>query len=186
MKISKNQIYNLSLLVFAVLVLFTPVGTAVKVWVNRLVAVSPSRTPEEHRENIGSYHWDLRTQDGGIYDFSNARDKVVLINFWATWCPPCIAEMPALHRLYKDYGNKVVFLFVTGEDPETVREFLRRKEWDIPAYFPLTSAPEKIYSSSIPVTWVLNKKGNIVIGKKGVAAWDSDEVRDILDGLIAE
>lgn len=186
MKVSKNRIVNLFLLVFAVLLLFTPVGTTVKVWVNRVVAFSPSRIPEEDRDNIGSYRWDLRTSDGGIYDFNDARGEVVLVNFWATWCPPCVAEMPALHRLYEDYKDKVVFLFVTGEEPEVVEKFLVRKGWDIPAYFPVTGVPEKMYSSSIPVTWVLDKNGYIVVGKRGAAAWNSDKVRDMLDRLIVE
>lgn len=184
MKISRQQFYNLALLLFAVLILFTPVGTTVKIWVNRLIAFSPSETPVEKRENIGSYHWDLKSLEGKVYDFNAARDKVVLVNFWATWCPPCLAEMPDMQRLYESYGDKVVFLFVTGEEPEKVKAFLRKKEWDLPVYTPMTKVPEKMYSESIPATWILDKKGNMVVQKKGAADWNSDKVKAILDRLL--
>ncbi|MBC9795284.1 TlpA family protein disulfide reductase [Sinomicrobium weinanense] len=186
MKISKQQMSNLALLLFAVLILFTPAGTTVKIWVNRLIAFSPSETPVEDRDNIGSYNWDLRSADGKIYDFNAARDKVVLVNFWATWCPPCLAEMPDMQRLYESYGNKVVFLFVTGEDMGEVKEFLGKKKWNLPVYTPMTRAPEKMYSSSIPATWILDKKGNMVVQKKGAADWDSDKVKALLDRLLQE
>ncbi|WP_268224263.1 TlpA family protein disulfide reductase [Sinomicrobium oceani] len=187
MKLTKSRIYNLLLLIFVVLMLFTPVGTTVKIWVNRIIAFSPSPVPDQDRERLEGYHWNLKTMEGGLYDFNEARGRVVLVNFWATWCPPCIAEMPALHRLYDSYGDRMLFLFVTGEDPETVEKFMKAKGWEeLPVYFPVSKVPEKMYSSSIPATWVLDKSGNIVISKKGTAAWDSEKVRQMLDQWIAE
>ncbi|UGU15034.1 TlpA family protein disulfide reductase [Sinomicrobium kalidii] len=186
MKTKKQQLYNLALLLFAVLVLFTPVGTTLKIWVNRVVAFSPSEILAEERDNIGNYNWNLRSLEGEVYDFNTARDKVVLINFWASWCPPCIAEMPDMQRLYKQYGNKMVFLFVTGEEPEKVKTFLKEKNWALPVYFPVSKVPEKLFSESIPATWVIDKEGNIVIRKKGTANWDSAKVKNILDRLLQE
>ncbi|RAV27516.1 TlpA family protein disulfide reductase [Sinomicrobium soli] len=185
-KISRKQLYNILLIAAAVIVLFTPVGTTVKVWLNRVMAFSPSEIPDGKRENIGSYRWDLQSIDGEIYDFNTARDRVVLVNFWATWCPPCIAEMPFLDELYKDYGDRVVFLFVTGEERDVVRRFLDKDNWNIPVYFPVSQVPEKLYSRTIPATWVIDKEGNLVMAKKGAADWNSDSVRAVLDRLLRE
>ena len=110
----------------------------------------------------------------------------MFINFWATWCPPCIAEMPDLQELYNDYGEKITFLFVTNEDRETVSSFFTKKEYNLPAYQAIQKAPEQLYSRSIPATYLINKQGEIVINKTGAASWNSKKVRSQIDQLLSE
>ena len=54
---------------------------------------------------LSNYNWTLRDISETDFDFNTAKGKVVVINFWATWCPPCIAEMPSLDLLYQNYKN---------------------------------------------------------------------------------
>ena len=107
-------------------------------------------------------------------------------NLWATWCPPCVAEMPEFQELYSDYKNKVSFLFIAQDDKIKVDEFFLKKGYDLPVFYENSAAPKEFYSKSIPKTFVLNKKGQIVISETGVANWNNVSMRNLLDQLIAE
>ncbi len=188
MKISKNQLSNLGLLVIIALFLFTPFRTNVSVLMNRLISFSPSTISESNRTILSNYNWNLKKLDNTntSYNFNAAKGEVVLVNLWATWCPPCIAEMPDLQALYNEYGDKVTFLFVTQESKEKVQSFLDKNEYTIPVYKPLTKTPDELFSRSIPATYLIDKNGAIVIDKKGAANWDSNSVKEELERLLAE
>lgn len=128
--------------------------------------------------------WQLQRADGTPVVFSDLEGKVVFVNFWATWCPPCIAEMPQLQKLYNDYGNQVEFLFISNEKSGTINAFMKEQGFTLPAYIPVTQYPNDFETSSIPTTFIINKKGEIVIEKKGVAQWNSTWIRGILDALL--
>jgi len=111
---------------------------------------------------------------------------VVVVNFWATWCPPCVAELPSLVKLYADYGDNVRFVLVNNEQPQKVSEFLKKKNYSVPVYFEKSRTPEVLRSKSIPATYILNKSGKIVVDEKGAANWDSESTRNLLDQLLEE
>lgn len=185
MKITRPQIKNLIFLVLIVVLLFTPVGTTFKIWINRVISFSPSVVDEDERKKINDYNWKLMSVNGEKYDFATAENnKVVFINFWATWCPPCIAEMPDLQALYNDYADKVDFLFVTNDKNEVINKFMEKHNYDFPVYKQLTQAPEEFNYSSIPITFLIDKKGEIVISKSGSADWNSEKVRTTIDKLL--
>ena len=104
----------------------------------------------------------------------------------ATWCPPCVAEMPSFLKLYEDYGDKVDFFFVANDKKDKVTAFLQKKGYEFPVYFEKSRGPELLSSNSIPATFILNKSGEIVVDERGVADWNSDSTRALLDTLIAE
>ena len=158
----------------------------IQIFVNKLLAFSPSVNSEDDRELIADYNWVLERNNKDRLEFPNLKNKVVLVNFWATWCPPCIAEMPSFELLYRDYKDKVEFLFVSSEDHETVRGFLNRKNYSIPAYRPLSEAPEPLNGNTLPTTFLIGKNGAIVIEKVGAADWNSEKLRETLDKLLLE
>ena len=131
-----------------------------------------------------TYNWKLQNVDGIVFTLHDFKDKVVFINLWATHCPPCIAEMPDLQKLYNDYGSKVEFLFVSNEEAEKVNRFMTKKKLSLPTYKPLSQYPDDFETSSIPTTFVVNKEGEIVIHKVGLAKWNSQRIRKVLDALI--
>jgi len=88
--------------------------------------------------------------------------------------------------LYNDYKEKVVFLFVTNDDWETVQKFLTKNNYHLPIYNPLTQPPKELISNSIPTTYVINKQGKIVVQKTGAASWNSKTTRKMLDKLLKE
>ncbi|MEM7187807.1 MAG: TlpA disulfide reductase family protein, partial [Bacteroidota bacterium] len=108
------------------------------------------------------------------------------INFWATWCPPCVAEMPSLQNLYDEYGDRVDFYFVSMESEEKINKFMEKKGYNFPVYIPKQQIPQTIRGNSLPTTYVISKKGGIVVDKVGAADWDSRATKELLNGLLAD
>ncbi len=102
------------------------------------------------------------------------------MSFWATWCPPCVAEMPSMKALFEDYKDKVTFLFVTNENWNTVSKFYKKNNYNFPTYNQLTNAPKELESSSIPATFILSKDKKIVIDKRGAADWNSESYKKVI------
>ncbi len=187
-KLNKSQKGNLLFLALLLVFLFTPIGKLAKIYINRLLAFSPSVENVEDQQTLTSEDFDVRLQslNGQQLNFVKFQGEVTLVNFWATWCPPCIAEMPSLQHLYNDYGDKVNFVFVTNEDRKTIQAFLAKHEYKLPVYQNLQSWPAQLEHSSIPTTYVIDKKGAIVIDETGAADWNSKSTRELLDSLLAE
>lgn len=131
-----------------------------------------------------TYNWRLRDIEGNTYRLSDFSGKVIVINFWATWCPPCVAELPDLQKLYSKYGDRIAFLFVSNEEVDVVEQFIKKKDYTIPVYLPITEYPSDFDTNSIPTTFVLSKKGEIVVRHTGLAKWNSTRMSGILDALI--
>ena len=149
-----------------------------------LALISPSVISEEKREFVTDYKWIIEDLNGNSINFDTSKEKVVLINFWATWCPPCIAEMPSLHKLHDDYKDKVDFYFVSNEERDVLTEFLNKNNYSFNVHIPKSKYPEAFDVSSIPRTFLIDKQGNIIIDKTGAANWNSEKVRTTLDKLL--
>lgn len=123
--------------------------------------------------------------EGKIVTSAAVQGKVVLINFWASWCPPCRAEMPSLNNLYlalKD-DSRFVFLFV-NEDEDTNKglNFIKKNNLAIPFYQQNTVSDE-LFGGTLPTTIVLNKEGEIVLKHEGMADYDNQQFIDQLKSL---
>jgi len=182
MKIKKKTLSNIAFVIIIGLLLYPPT----KSYFIRLVSFSPSVENVKDQKELTNYNWQLKGLNTQNIDFNTLQDKVVFINFWATWCPPCVAEMPSMQKVYDDYKDKVAFLFVTNENWGKVSKFYKKNGYDLPTYNQLTKSPTLFESSSIPITFVVNKKGKIVIRKTGAANWNSKKTRKLLDDLIAK
>lgn len=166
------------------LLLIPQTGRPIKIFLNRLVAMSPNVTEEANRNKLVSYDWKLQSHSGENINFNSFKGKKVVVSFWATWCPPCIAEMPSLQALYDDYGNEVSFLLVTNEQKHVVDEFMTDREFDLPIYYSLSSPISELESQVLPTTFIINEAGEIVVKKIGAADWNSQEVREVLDASV--
>lgn len=149
-----------------------------------LAKFSPSVVDKEDRVTLTDYNWQLVDEHGLGYDFNQAKGKVIFINFWATWCPPCIAEMPSMEKLYQAYKNDVVFLFVSGESQDVISKFKKKNDYQFTVHSSITTNPKSLETSSIPRTFLIDQQGTIVIDKTGAADWNSKTVRKVLDGLL--
>ncbi len=180
----KGKIVNILLLLFLGVLLFTPIGFHFKVFVNRLISWSPSEIAVEDQQILDNYNWYLDDGTGRMYNLRQARGQVVLINIWASWCPPCVAEMPDLNELYRDYGDDVIFLFVARDQQVKVDEFMAKNQYNFPVFYEKSTAPDQLQTSSLPTTFILNKKSKLVVVEKGAASWNSKATRAMIDGLL--
>ena len=108
--------------------------------------------------------------------------KPVLINLWATWCAPCIKEMPSILRLRDKIGDKVDFYLLSYEEPQKINTFEQKMDTGLPLYsYDETQLPADFQTTVIPYT-VLLKDGKVVFDKTGSTEWDSEEmVRNLLE-----
>lgn len=112
-------------------------------------------------------------KDGNKVKLSDLKGKPVVLNFWATWCPYCVDEMPEFEKMYKKYGDEVHFMMINSTDGyrETVdiaKEFLSEYEYTFPVYYDLNlEANNAFYVNSLPVTFFINKYGNVVTYTNG-------------------
>ena len=116
--------------------------------------------------------------------------KPILINFWATWCPPCKSELPDFDRVYDDYGEDVVFMMVNMTDGsrdtvESASAFTADNGYSFPVYYDCDLDAAYTYgASSIPMTVLIGADGNIVGGQVGVLT--EEQLRIILDTELAK
>ena len=180
MKFTKKTIYNIAFVIIIGLLLYPPT----KVYFIRLISFSPSVITDDKQEKLSDYNWNLKGLNTANIDFNETKNKVFFVNFWATWCPPCIAEMPSIQKLYDDYKDKVTFIFISNENWTLIDDFYIKNSYNLPTYKTLSKVPEQLKSNSIPATFIIDKKGNIIIDKKGPADWNSTKVRELLNKLI--
>lgn len=187
MKRSVVTILLIVLLVGAGTYFFTPLGPKVRGYAGRLWSKNAVALKTDRQVSDDAYGWRLTDTHGNPYNFTQEKGKVVFLNFWATWCAPCLKEMPDIQRLYDDYGDKVGFVLVTEEDTAKVRTFLQKKNYTLPMYFTnKADIPDELASKSIPTTYIIGKSGKIAKAETGAMDWSSDEIRSLLDGLLAE
>ena len=182
----KKHWSNLLFGIFLILMLIPATRTPIQVTVNRVFSFSPSIISEDKQENLNTFEWQLIDLEGNEINLSNSKNEVILINVWATWCPPCIAEMPSLQELYADYKDQVDFYFVANDKPEAVKKFLAKHKYNFPVFMQASNAPNQLQSNSLPTTFLIDKKGNIVVSKTGAANWNSDQFRAKLDELLGQ
>lgn len=184
MKITKPQRSNLIFLIIIAVIFFTPLRGYIQVFVSKAKMVIMAPSIDDDGSVISNFDWKLKGINTGDYDFESAKGKVVFINFWATWCPPCRAEMPSIQKLYDDYGDKMEFVFLTSEEAAKVNSFLDKNNYNLPAFNSYNNWPSEFEVSSIPATFILDKNGKIVIHEVGALDWNSDTIRKLLDELL--
>lgn len=171
---------NILLVVFIVLLFIPQTGKPIRVFFHRLMSFAPSVEDSDSRERVDLSGWLIKDQNGKIVSVEGFKDKKILINYWATWCPPCIAEMPDLQALYEDFGEDVVFLFITGDESDRVNKFMTSRNFDFPVYYYFTQVPALLSSNKLPTTYLIDENQEIVIEKIGAAKWNSEKVRELL------
>ena len=121
------------------------------------------------------------------FDTEKLKGKVLFINFWATWCPPCRAEMPSIQKLIEKFkGNdKVAFLIVEIEsNVEGTHAFLKENNLQLPIVYPASDIPNNWLGGSIPSTVILDKNGNLAVKKEGMYDYSDASVQEFMQKLI--
>ncbi|MEG0371057.1 MAG: cytochrome c biogenesis protein/redoxin [Clostridium sp.] len=123
------------------------------------------------KEEVHPSDFTLKDQYGNVHTLSDYKGKVVFLNFWATWCPPCKKEMPDIEKIYKEYGKNsgdVIILGVAAPnmgdegDEESIKEFLNDAGYTFPVVFDNGgSVMGEYYINAFPTTFIINKSGSV-------------------------
>jgi len=132
-----------------------------------------------------SWNWSITDKEGRSGSFSSLRGEVIFLNQWATWCPPCRAELPSIERLYQQYGSRVKFVILTSEDPAKVLEYIEKHGYTFPVYFG-SAGGSNLETRSIPATVIISRDGKIMVKKNGAFNWSARKIRKLIDGLLKQ
>jgi thiol-disulfide isomerase/thioredoxin len=153
-----------------------------------IVAVSAEdpQTLTPMSEDVVAPEFDLQGPAGEPQRLVDHRGKPIILNFWATWCPPCRAEMPSIQRAHEtvaDEGISVIAINV-GEDAETVARFLEETPVDFPIPIDIDSEVVQSYPvKGLPTTFVIDPQGRIIYSATGEREWDDPVLLDKVRAL---
>lgn len=118
----------------------------------------------------------LEDVNGNRVSLSEFKGDIIFINVWASWCPPCIAEMPTIETLHENVDSRENIRFILlsmDEQRQKAVDFIENREIEVPYYFPASPLPGKLHSPYLPTTYVLSKEGQIIYKKEGIADYSS-------------
>lgn len=130
------------------------------------------------------YTLKFKDLDGKAMGMDSFKGKAVFLNFWATWCGPCVAEMPGIQELYdKTKNQNIVFALLSNESASKVKDFVAKKKFSFPIYIYKGALPDLYKTSGIPATFLISPKGKLVLQHVGSAAWNDPKSMDYLRRL---
>ncbi len=160
-------------------------------WVVYLTFFAPrNRRPLEDAgiDLPADYNWKLEDLSEQPVQFSRFKGKTVFLNIWATWCGPCVGEMPSIARLAENprlKGKNIEFVCVSTDDStDTVVRFVRDKNWPM-TVLRAQSLPPVFLTEAIPATYIITPGGRIVAAEVGANDWDRTDVVAFLEKAAA-
>lgn len=176
-----KRFINIVLIIFVLGIIFVP---GVKVFVQSTLMKIGLFSPKFNKEaTTAAYTMQLKDEKGANVSLEDLKGKVVFINFWATWCPPCIAEMPTIQSLYENFKNddkvKFVILEVEGNQ-EKAKKLFSDKRLTLPVAFPNGAIPREFYKGTLPTTVILDKNGAIAFQSEGITNYADQKMVDFI------
>lgn len=129
------------------------------------------------------FGWELAGADGSAHRLADFRGRVLFINVWASWCAPCLEELPGIEAL-RDSVPEVEFLAISPERPGEARAWLAANRIRLPVYFEAGGRPPVLEVTMVPTTFVVDRAGAIVLAWRGATDWDRPEARAMLRALL--
>jgi peroxiredoxin len=130
-----------------------------------------------------------RFPDGAATDLDDFRDKLVVLNFWATWCTPCAAEMPALESLWTEYRGRGLVVLGVAEDRDAPASVLAPYIAHLGLTFPVLADPDQRAGedwrvTGLPTTFLIRPGGEVAAMAVGARRWSGKEMQALIDGLL--
>lgn len=181
----KKHWSNLLFIIVISLLVFHPNA---KAWVLRqLFSVGLFKADiSEPKADTRSYTLSFTGMNGEVVNTNDLKGKVVFINFWATWCPPCRAEMPSINQLYNKFktDDRFVFLMVDADgNLSSSKDYMEKHNFDLQVYASSGAVPEQLYSGTLPTTIVLGKNNELVFKHEGISNYNSKNFEEQLRTL---
>jgi peroxiredoxin len=150
------------------------------------IACSAGQELDQLSETRVAPNFALEDMQGITHSLADYQDKVLVVNFWATWCPPCVKEMPSLQRAWEQLqGEDIAVLAINmGEQKEAVKRFIQQYPIDLPILLDKDFDMADAWSvSGLPTTYVVNPDGEIVFQAIGEREWDDPDLLEEIRGL---
>jgi len=126
---------------------------------------------------------------GKKVDLTKEKGRFLVVHFWATYCPPCVEEIPALTRFWEKYGGRddlVLYAVSVDKDWNVIEKFAEKNPMKIPIYRDLDGkTAARFGSSQYPETYIVNKAGRVLYRVQGAVSWDDAEIRRRIEQLLA-
>lgn len=152
----------------------------------RLFASSPEIIRVENQEKIPHYDWRLKDANWDYFNFGKSKDKVVFMQFWASWHIPGVSELEDIQKLYDDQSSRVDFYIITNEERLPVEEFMAKNKYTFPVTYRIIDEPAPFDIMEPSGTYIIDKKGNVVVNSATTKDWYNEEVIQLLDSLVLQ
>jgi peroxiredoxin len=173
-----------SLLTITFAVVLTAVGI---VWIKSLV---PPESPSGSLQFLSAApELPIFDKAGRKTDLAKQKGKIFIVHFWATWCPPCVEEIPALSRFWDKYRTREdveLYAISVDKDWKTIDDFMAKNPSTIPLFHdPGAATAKRFGTTQYPETYIINDKGRVLFRVQGAVDWSNADVRARIEQLIA-
>lgn len=192
-KINKNLFLYLLLGVFTLGILYFTVFKKEDQAATRIVQESSEEVKNEQGESVSTektttkadFNFNLTDSAGAPVSLKSFRGKTIFINLWATWCPPCIHEMPGINAMYNDIDHDriEVVMISLDRDFQKAIQYKEKEGFDFEVYAPAQALPPMYNTRSIPTTYIIDARGNLVFTHKGMADYNTEDFKEFLNSL---
>jgi len=186
MEFLKKNILNVLLIIILLVVFFVPDAKALLI--KGLMEVGFYNPKIERKEITPAHLNGIQFKDvkGDTIDLGDLRGKIIFLNFWATWCSPCRAELPSLNKLYTKFkaDKNIVFIFVDADgDLSKSIKFMTDRKYKLPVFTLCSDIPKQIFENALPTTIIFDQQGRLSFRHEGVADYSDQKFVDFLDKL---
>ena len=173
-----------SLLTITFAVVLTAVGI---VWIKSLV---PPESPSGSLQFLSAApELPIFDKAGKKTDLAKQKGRIFIVHFWATWCPPCVEEIPALSRFWDKYRTRDdvnLYAISVDKDWKTIDDFMAKNPSTIPLFHdPGAATAKRFGTTQYPETYIINDKGRVLFRVQGAVDWSDADVRARIEQLIA-
>lgn len=152
---------------------------------NLAMADSTELIEQDGEYTKAEYNFKLRDENGKVISLSDFEGKHIFMNFWATWCPPCIAEMPSINEAYNEMNEDVVFVMISTDDSfKKAKDFKAKRNFNFPIYQIAGPIPKLYQENSLPTTYIIDSKGNLAFKHIGMADYSHPEFKKFMKSLL--
>lgn len=141
-----------------------------------------SNTAADPSMQIGLPTFAMEDMNGNTINLQSLKGKKLFVNLWASWCPPCRAEIPSIEKLYHGLDtNKVAFVLLSLDDTyNKAKKFAASKKMHLPFYYPAETLPDLFNVQAIPTTFIFNENGELVKRIDGGEDYNTKEYKSLL------
>lgn len=176
----QNLFYIIATAIIAVLYLFPSVKLKIKDLLFPVAAIENAITLQDSDMDI-----QLKGINVASTNLKNLKgNKLIFLNFWGTWCPPCREEWPTIQKLYETKKDKVDFVLIAMQDEEeAVVKFMKENNYTVPVYIAQSPISNNVLPKVFPTTFLLDKNGRILLKEDASKDWNSKSVHGFIDNV---